>query len=100
MGNTKYSNKEHILNILAKDYPGYVEVTEEKMKLLHSNNPEIINRMFAGLHDGDLVFVAYILEPHTFGAIKGMCCNGIRFGKDGDYISLPLLPERVFTRLD
>lgn len=98
---TLYCNykKEHILAILDRDYPGYEVISEEKMVQLHSNNPDMIKRVFDTLHYDKLEYVCYMLTPNTFGAIKGMCCNGVRFGEDGDYISLPLLPDRFFSRV-
>lgn len=41
--------------------------------------------------------VTYILKPGTAASAPNSCCNGIRFGKDGDYISLPNLPAVVWS---
>ena len=43
------------------------------------------------------VGVAYILPPGKYGAPQNMCCNGIRFGDNGDYISFPHLPDEIFN---
>lgn len=44
------------------------------------------------IHDAELPCVAYI-----YGSIStDSCCNGIRYGEGGEYISLPQLPSHLW----
>ena len=51
------------------------------------------------LCDDNLEYICYILPPGQGGTTKDMCCNGLRFGTNGDYISLPNIPSRIFNEI-
>lgn len=86
----KYT-REQLKAILLLHFPSAVAIYEADLEQLHSYS-DFVDRVLNELDSQIMECVAYYLPPGTYGAAEGMCCNGIRYGEDGDYTSLPHLP--------
>ena len=62
------------------------------------DNPFIASTA-AEMHKQGTTFICYHLPPGDCGALKDMCCNGMRYGYDGDYISFPHLNINTINKV-
>ena len=82
---------------LLKAYPNAVIISSDKLLELHnglSDKQYVLDSMSALEEAGD-EYICYYLPSGSYGSQPGQCCNGIRFGKEGDYISLLHIDEPV-----
>jgi len=78
--------QQELLEIQNAQYPETIWVSPEQLMEAHKDD-EFTHTI---LLQWDITpAIWYYLPAGTYGALPGMCCNGIRYGTDGDYTSLP-----------
>ena len=87
-------------DFLLHEYPDAIIIDRLKLAELHHQygTSPVIDGVIMRSNDSGNAGTAYILPPGTYGAEMHMCCNGIRYGAFGDYISLPQLPATIFEK--
>ena len=80
-------NKE-LLKTLHDNHPEAIPIQPNLLQLLHSKDPVTAQVISMVLEEEDDV-VCYYLPEGTYGALPSKCCNGIRYGEDSAYLSLP-----------
>ena len=93
--NTVTSSFMALQDVQEQEYPGYQfkNITDLKMAYILSGDiatGAIIDNMVVNCP----VYLPYVLPVGTYGATKGHCCAGIRYGTEPhEYISLPQLTK-------
>jgi len=96
------AKKRQYQEIISELYKGTVFVSLEELILIHKeHDPENCHITINIIKDyirtmAEEPCVAYVLKPGVCSR-ESHCCNGIRYGNNGDYISLPQLPSHVWV---
>ena len=84
---------------LLRQYPNAVIVTPVHFSKLHlqsGNSYPYVNESINYLDEQGVDYICYILPPGE-GTSGDSCCNGIKYGFDGDYISFLHLSSELFA---
>jgi len=103
MLDTSLNKKQRYQTIVLEQYKDVVFVSLEELMWLHKeHNPKqyfFVKQTILAciLEEYTEPAVAYVLGIGVASANDRHCCNGIRYGEEGNYISLPQLPSDVWT---
>ena len=75
---------DELKEVQIKEFPDSVIITHEELAAYHE--PDIA-KMIMDYKEVFVDSVAYYLPKGKYGATDH--CNGVRYGADGDYLSLP-----------
>lgn len=81
-------NDTELLEELNRAHPDAIPLPLHILVLLHDDDLNVAQYIIQAVEQLDN-YICYYLPAGEYSAQGNNCCNGIRYGKDGDYISLP-----------
>ena len=86
---TKYTSDE-VYDFLIEDYPDADVTNQVGLLEVHSlPTKEYLKDVFEKFERDGIPYFCYFLPVGKYGALLNKRCNGVRYGPNGDYISLP-----------